>query len=206
MAQQGIESDWSGRQHAYCWEDVRRVRIEKRTHFQQGFDVLAIELPEATVGLRMQPLKGGRRPTWSGPDARTIAAFVLHHVPEERTDTVALAGPALSVKDYDFRLARTGDGIQERRLLVACAIGITAFLVVMFVVKVLPGLRTEDGQAPELIAMVVLLVALMMVVPIAFMAVGLTIPRANRKARAAIEAEREAFLAEREIAPDCADG
>lgn len=206
LASGKIETEWDGRIHAYRWEELRGVSLERTTHSQQGFERLCLSLPDKDLELRVIKQQGNRRPNWVGADAREIVAFLMNHVPEERFRVAALHGPANSLADFEARIARTAKGERESRKIAWIVVGAFAAFGVWLAVKAAPFSNPLEDLSPGLKVLVVVTMLLVAAGPVLMVGIVLTTPRTFRKRRRELEAERERFLEEHRAEMEGAEG
>ncbi len=202
----GLESDWTGRMRSCRWDEVQEVSLERTTHSQQGFERLCLSLPDKDLELRVIKQQGNRRPNWVGADAREIVAFLMNHVPEERFRVAALHGPANSLADFDARIARTAKGERESRKIAWIVVGGFAAFGVWLAVKAASFSNPLEDLSPGLKVLVVVTMLLVAAGPVLMVGIVLTTPRAWRKRRRELEAERERFLEEHQAEMEGAEG
>lgn len=202
----GLESDWTGRMRSCRWDEVQEVSLERTTHSQQGFERLCLSLPDKDLELRVIKQQGNRRPNWVGADAREIVAFLMNHVPEERFRVAALHGPANSLADFDARIARTAKGERESRKIAWIVVGGFAAFGVWLAVKAASFSNPLEDLSPGLKVLVVVTMLLVTAGPVLMVGIVLNAPRAWRKRRRELEAERERFLEEHRAEMEGAEG
>ncbi len=192
----GLESDWPGGMRAYRWDEVQEVSLDRTTHFHQGFETLCISLPDTEIELRVIKQQGHRRPNWRGAEAREIVAFLMNHVPEERFRVGALHGPANSLADFDARIRRTAKRERESRKNALTIVILLGAILALYAAEV-PSFFNPLEDLPFALKSVVAVTILLVVAgPMVAVGILLLTPRAWRKRRRELEAEREKFLAE----------
>ncbi|MEA3365020.1 MAG: hypothetical protein U9Q79_05210 [Candidatus Hydrogenedentes bacterium] len=192
----GIETDWTGCMHVYRWEEIAGIALELNTRDQHDFERLRISLPDTEIELRVRDQKGKGDLNWKGAQARDVVAFLMSYVPEEKFQVAALVGPAQSLADFEARSVRIERREQESRKVAWFVVCVFAAFGVWLAAKAPSFSNPLEDPPPALKVLVVVTMLLVAAGPVLLLGIVLTTPRAWRKRRRELEAEREKFLEE----------
>jgi hypothetical protein len=95
----------------YSWDDVRILRIRRRTHDRRDFSSIELVLPDQTVTFRIFHQNGQVTRSWSAPRGEpsatpdVLAEALRRYVPEDRVVVSAMSGSPRSIAEWQDRHA-----------------------------------------------------------------------------------------------------
>jgi hypothetical protein len=189
MGPSGIDIVGPGVARSYPWSDVQRLHIARIEERHPGFRFLRLTLPDRELELQVVRDNEVERRIWKGPKSHIVSAFLMQHVPKERTEEAVLAGQTASLVDIDARLdalRRVRASAVDRFLVSApVLLGILAYYCVKLAISFTHRPQEDFFHRPGARELIAVLVYPLLIAPL--MAVVL---RRHKREKVRLEEER----------------